>query len=86
MTWATGHGGGVDHKAAVLSRVGFQQGNIQCRSPFCHIVYSGENVNICQKAVEVLHHAIKIGRIHQTSPYSQDVQFQSCFMKHTTYN
>ena len=55
MTWATGQGGGVDHRAAVLSRAGFQQGNIQRRNPFCHIVHSGEKVNICQKAVEVLH-------------------------------
>ena len=86
MTWATGQGGGVDHRAAVLSRAGFQQGNIQRRNPFCHIVHSGEKVNICQKAVEVLHLAIKICRIHQTSPYSQDVQSKSCFMKHTTYN
>jgi hypothetical protein len=80
------HGGGVDHKAAILSRAGFQQGNIQRRNPFCHIAYSGGKVNICQKAVEVLHYAIKVCRIHQTSPYSQDVQSKSCFMKHTTYN
>jgi hypothetical protein len=32
MTWATGHGGGVDHKATVLSRAGFQQENIQRRN------------------------------------------------------
>ena len=81
MTWATGHGG----KAAVLSRAGFQKGNIQCRNPFCHIVYSSEKVTFCQKAVEVLHHASKICRIHQTSPYSQDVQSKSCFMKHTIH-
>ena len=32
MTWASGHGGGVDYEAAVLSRAGFQQGNFQHRT------------------------------------------------------
>ena len=38
-TSATGHGGGVQG----------QQGNIQRRRPFYHIVYSGETVKTCQK-------------------------------------
>lgn len=36
--WATWFGDGVDHKAEILSRAGFQRGNIQRRNPFYHIV------------------------------------------------
>jgi len=36
--WATWFGDGVDHKAKILSRAGFQRGNIQRRNPFYHIV------------------------------------------------
>ena len=74
-TSATGHGGGVQG----------QQGNIQRRRPFYHIVYSGETVKTCQKALEVLHHARKICRIHQTSPCPQDVQSKSCIMNHAAF-
>ena len=62
-TWAIGFWNGVDHKTEILARAGSQRGNIQRRNPiYYHIVYFGEKADICQAAVEVLHHAIKSAR------------------------
>ena len=54
----------------VESRAGFQQGNIQRRSHSTTLSIPVKRW-ILAKAVEVLHHARNIWRIHQTSPCLQ---------------
>ena len=62
-------GGGVNHKAAILETADVE---------IHFTTYAGEWVNLCRKAVEVLHHAMKICCVHHIS--------QPGIMRHATYD